>query len=269
MKKTLIALSMIFMVACGNRTNKQGSDEEVNFSWDFSQPKNIIYSYTQEVEADFKMDKEGASDKTTMWGDGQLKVQVKDSKLADLSISDFEIKMVSFGKDDTPGDTTTQTSGISVVQDMNADGSFAAHSDVIFNMLFPLPKKNIGLNDTDEIPLQMPFNVSGSRLVSKGQITLSFLKYGELDGRSCAIFKGEIDISKLDIPEELNGEYKSSTTGTGTYYFDVDNGYYLGSDVEMIMYNLIDTGSEDEYDFGFGETSSKNIFKIRFQEVEE
>ena len=165
---------MIFMVACGNGTNNQGSSEEVNFRWDFSQPKKIIYSYAQEVEADFKMDKEGASDKTKMWGDGQLKVRVKDSKLADLSISDFEIKMVS-------GQSTICTDKLwaAILKDLNNN---VKHADIAFK--FHLSLANLLLSSALQLKHEFHFDtivLSGGVFNNKLLLELIHGLFGKID----------------------------------------------------------------------------------------
>ena len=80
----------------------------------------------------------------------------------------------------------------------------------------------------------------------------------------------EIDISNLDVPEELKGEYECSTLGNATYYFDLENRYYVGADIKMVMNVMMDSETENEDDFGmFMKMKSDNIFKIRLEKIEE
>ena len=79
-----------------------------------------------------------------------------------------------------------------------------------------------------------------------------------------------IDISKLDVPEELKGEYECSITGNATYYFDLENGYYVGADIQMVMDVMMDSESETEDNFGmFMKMKSDNVYKIRLEKIEE
>lgn len=274
MKKILLGLSILIFTSCGNGTtesNKTENSNESQFQWDFSKQRKFIYSFSQTVNGENKMDKDVPAKKTYMTGIGYLNVRVKENNLADLSLTDIEMKMIMFNEDGTPRDTMTQKAPTNVVQDMKPDGSFGdSNKDILFDMLFPLPNKNLEKGDSDEIPMQMPFNVNGSRLYSKGQNTLTFLGYEEMEGRNCAVLKGLIDISKLDIPEELKGEYECSTTGNATYYFDLENGFYVGADIQMVMDAMMDSETENEDDFGmFMKMKSDNVYKIRLEEIEE
>jgi len=274
MKKILLGLSILILASCGSENSKSTETEHSNdtqFQWDFSKKRKFIYSFSQTVNGENKMDKDRPADKTYMTGVGYLNVRVKENNLADLSLTDIEMKMVNYDQEGTPRDTMTQKVPANVVQDMKPDGSFGdSNTDILFDMLFPLPNKNLDEGDSDEIPMQMPFNANGSRLFAKGQNTLTFTGYKEIDGRNCVVLNGVIDISKLDVPEELKGEYECSTTGSATYYFDLENGYYVGADIKMVMDVLMDSETENEDDFGmFMKMKSDNVYKIRLEEIEE
>jgi len=274
MKKILLGLSILILASCGSenpKSTEKGNSIESQFKWDFSKQRKFVYSFSQTVNGENKMDKDRPAVKTSMTGVGNLNVSVKENNLADLSLTDIEMKMIMFNEDGTPRDTMTQKAPTNVVQDMKPDGSFGdSNTDLLFDMLFPLPSENLEKGESDEIPMQMPFNANGSRLFSKGQNTLTFTGYEEIEGRNCAVLKGVIDISKLDVPKELKGEYECSTTGNATYYFDLENGYYVGADIKMIMDVMMDSETENEDDFGmFMKIKSDNVYKIRLEEIEE
>ena len=274
MNKILLGLSILIFASCGNgssKSNKTENPSESQFQWDFSKQRKFIYSFSQTVNGENKMDKDRPAEKTYMTGVGHLNVRVKENNLADLSLTDIEMKMIMFNEDGTPRDTMTQKAPTNVVQDMKPDGSFGdSNTDILFDMLFPLPNKNLKKGDSDEIPMQMPFNANGSRLYSKGQNTLTFTGYEEIEDRNCAVLIGVIDISNLDIPEELEGDYECSTTGNATYYFDLENGFYVGADIKMVMDVTMDTETGNEDDFGmYMKMKSDNVYKIRLEEIEE
>lgn len=274
MKKILLGLSILIFASCGNANTKSTETEKSSqsqFQWDFSKQRKFIYSFSQTVNGENKMDKERPAQKTYMTGVGHLNVRVKENNLADISLTDIEMEMIIFNEDGTPRDTMTQKAPTNVVQDMKPNGSFGdSNTDILFDMLFPLPNKNLEKGDSDEIPMQMPFNANGTRLFAKGQNTLTFAGYEEIEGRNCAVLKGVIDISKLDIPKELKGEYECSTTGNATYYFDLENGFYVGADIQMVMDVMMDSETENEDDFGmFMKMKSDNVYKIRLEEIEE
>lgn len=270
MKKIILGMSILIFASCGNGNTKSTENENSSqFQWDFSKQRKFIYSFSQTVNGEKKMDKASPADKTHMTGFGKLNVRVKEGNLADLSLSDIEIKMIMFNKDGTPRDTMTQKAPGTVVQDMKPNGSFGnSNTDILFKILFPLPNKPLEKGDSDEIPMQMPFNANGSQLFAKGQTTLTFVGFEKVGGRNCAVLKGVIDISRLDVPKELKRDYKCSTIGNATYYFDLENGCYVGADIKMVMNLMMDTGTEN--DFGmYVKMMSDNVFKIRLEKIEE
>ncbi|WP_070138499.1 hypothetical protein [Crocinitomix algicola] len=274
MNKILLGLSILILASCGSDNSKSTKTEnsnETQFQWDFSKQRKFIYSFSQTVNGENKMGKDRPAEKTYMTGIGHLNVRVKENNLADLSLTGIEMQIIIFNEDGTPRDTMTQKAPANVVQDMKPDGSFSdGNADILFDMLFPLPNKDLEKGDSDEIPMKMPFNVNGSRLYSKGQNTLTFKGFKEIEGRNCAVLKGIINVSKLDVPEELKGDYECSSTGNATYYFDLENGYYVGADIQMVMDVMVDSETENEEDFGmFMKMKSDNVFKIRLEKIEE
>ena len=275
MRNILFGILTLFIICCGSndakKENKNNNSENTEFIWNFSKKKKFIYSYSQTVNGTNKMDKDRPADKSLMNGKGYLNVRVKENNLADLSLTDLEIDMIMFNENGTPKDTMSNKTPATVIQDMKPNGSFTdPNSNVMFDLLFPLPASGLKVGESDKISMQIPFNANGSRLFSKGFNELTFKGYETIEGRKCAVLKGKIDISELEIPEELKGEYKSSTTGLATYYFDLKNHYYVGADIQMLMEVMMDSETEDKNDFGmFMEMTSDNVFKIRLKKIEE
>jgi hypothetical protein len=139
----------------------------------------------------------------------------------------------------------------------------------MFKMLFPLPSEDLKEGEKDKVAMQMPFNANGSRLYAKGFNTLEFSGFEKICDRECVVLSGIIDISEMDVPEELTGEYKNSTTGKATYYFDLEDKIYVGADINMTMDVLMDTESNDQNQRGmYMAMKSQNIFKIRLEKIE-
>lgn len=274
MKKILFGLSIMVLVSCGNenaRLTDVDRSTKSQFQWDFGKPKKIIYSFSQTVNGENKMAKDDPAEKNHMVASGHLNVRVKENNLADLSLTDINMTLIDFEEDGTPVDTITQEVPPNVVQDMKSDGSFDhSISDLQFGILFPLPKKSLEKGESDHYPMKMPFNIKGSHLFAKGQINLTFTGYKEMEGRNCVTLEGDIDISELNVPEELKGEYKCSTTGNGTYYFDLVNGYYVGADIQLTMHVMMNTATDNDDEFGsYIEMKSDNVYKIRLEKIEE
>ncbi|RYM34109.1 hypothetical protein ERX46_09115 [Brumimicrobium glaciale] len=270
-EKIIFATVIILLSSCGSIPKEKVAVDSKNkqFIWDFSKEKIYVYSYTQAVETENKMSKSEATTKTFMTGKGNLNVQVKPNNLADLSLTNLKLSMIMFNKDGTPRDTMTNETAPTVAQDMRPNGSFdEPNSNTLFNIVFPLPSIDLKEGQSDKIPMKIPFNANGSVLFSKGFNTLTFVGFKTIQDRKCAVLEGIIDISKLEKPEELKGEYKSATTGNASYYFDIDNHCYVGADIHIIMTAMMNTESESQDSFGmYIEMKSDNVFKIRLERI--
>ncbi len=274
MRKTILGLTILILISCGNscKTSAQISTTDKNdFVWDFSQPKKYVYTYWQEAVGTNILDKDMPADKSKIIGNGLLNVRVKDNNMADLSLTDLKMDMIMFDDNGKPNDSTSNTMPASVIQDMKPNSTFGNNNhNLIFDLIFPLPSKKLKVGEKDKIPMQMPFNANGSSLSVKGFNTLEFVGMETFDGKKVAVLKGDIDISRLEIPEELNGNYKSSSIGKGTYYFDLKNQYFVGADIQLTMKFLIDTETDEENDMGmFADIQNDNRFKIRLEKIEQ
>ncbi len=271
MRKILFGIFILFLASCGNEKSSNTTDSiNSKFIWDFSKTKKLIYSFSQTTNNENKMTPDEPADKSHSTAVGNLKIRIKDNNLADLSLIDIEQNRISYDTDGNPQDTMNHKSPPTVIQDMKPDGSFSdSNIEIMFKMLFPLPSKDLSKGEKDKIEMNMPFNVNGSRLTAKGFNTLEFSGFKTIKERECAVLVGSIDISDMEIPEELNGEYKNSTKGKATYYFDLKDRIYVGSDIEMTFEAFIDTKSGGLRNEGmYWEVKSQNIFKIRLVKIE-
>lgn len=271
MKHLLITILVLTGIGCNNNQTETSDQTETKFKWDLSQPKKIVYSFLQESVNKDKSSKDREFDESYMEAKGDLNVRVKEDETADLSLTDVKMKIVTTDFDGNPRDTTSREMPRKVIQGMKTDGSFGdSNTDIMFKILLPLPKTNLDKGESDKIPMQMPFNANGSRLFAKGFNTLTYEGTETLEGRECAVLKGDIDISKMDVPEELSGEYDLSTTGTATYYFDIENQIYVGADIKLVMKAMMDTETVKDDDFGmYMNMINDNTFNIRLKRIED
>ena len=273
MRKILFGLSILILTSCGNSNNKSDQNSIVDqneFVWDFSQPKKYIYSYWQEVDGKNNMDKNMPADKSKIIGNGYLTVRVKENNLADLSLTDLKTDMILFDDNGKAKDTMSDTAPASVIQNMKPNSTFGKDNhNFVFDLIFPLPTKKLQIGEKDKIPMEIPFNANGSRLSVKGFNTLEFVGMEKFEGKEVAILEGNIDIFDLEIPEELNGVYKSTSIGKGTYYFDLENQYFVGADIQLTMKAIIDTETDNKDDIGvYANMQSDNNFKVRLEKIE-
>ncbi|MEO9531836.1 MAG: hypothetical protein ABJG68_13735 [Crocinitomicaceae bacterium] len=266
--KTQYLIFLSFALLFSNCTNREPG---TTFEWDFSSPKKFIYSYSQIIHGENQFEKNSPLDKVDMTSNGFLNITVKENQLADLSLTDMEVHMQTYDHDGTPNTPIDQKAPSTVIQEMNSKGKFKVESsDIIFDILFPLPPNDLKEGESCEIPLSMPFNANGSILSVKGQHVLSFVGYEELNGYDCAVLEGELEISEIDKPSELIGKYENNTTAISKYYFSLEYGHYVGADVKLTINALMDNTGDENAIFNFYMNStSENIFEIRLLEIED
>lgn len=271
--KTILCWILVLLIASCNtgQTNSSKIEGENSYRWDFSSKKKFIYSYSQTSKSEHSFEENEPARKNVMSGDGKLSIRVTENNTAVLSLTNLQMQVVGINEDGTPSDTMTQMAQPLISQEMNSDGSFSdSYSQDQFDIFFPLPKNSLKEGDSEDIPTQTPFNANGSMLFSKGNITITHEGYQDFDGRKCTVFKGVIDISELDMPEEIKGEYECTTTGQSTYYFDVEEGCFTAADIKVSTYIYMNADSENEDDFGvYAKMKSESSYRIRLESIEE
>ncbi len=268
MKKLLLGLTLVFLASCGNK-NKQL--ESTEFILDFSNQKKYIYSYSQTSLSETQWETDEPSHKTKSDANGDLNIRIKENNLADLSITNLKTNLITLDINGFENDTISNTAQTMVIQNMNQKGAFENNShNIMFDLIFPLPTKNLKIGETDKIPMQIPFNVNGSKLFVKGFNEIEYSGTKKLNGMECAVLNGKIDISEIEIPEELESTYESTTTGNGTYYYSLKNQYFVGADIKINMATSSNPKSKKSGNNGvFGSMKNSSEIIIRLKEIEE
>ncbi len=269
MRLHLSIILIIFILICSCDSPVPPEKAPIGFSWDFCQKKTFAYTYEQTVESSIADSKIRKPDSNFTNGKGNLTIRVKDSLYADLSITELATTMIELDGEGNPTDTLLVDSPPMIVQDMDKKGFFkSSNQDDLFKILLPLPHDSLKMNESVTFPIELPLSINGSVLYIKGGNTLSYVKDTIFLDEECAILKGVLDISELDIPEELSGMYSGESIGNSTYYFSTQNGYYIGADVEMNMKAEFETPANEENEYGdYTLMISNNTFKIRFKEL--
>jgi hypothetical protein len=125
-----------------------------------------------------------------------------------------------------------------VIQGVKEDGNLSIPSSsqtLLLKLLFPLPAQPMKVSDTILNEANMPFNAMGSLLYVKGHSKITLTKYVEINGHKCAKFTSDIDISKMDIPPEMEGKYMALAKGKSVFYFDVDNRKFIVGKLALLM----------------------------------
>jgi hypothetical protein len=262
MKKIVLGFILLTLISCADKKS---------FTWDFSSQKKIIYSYSQIIESKNQLGVNNILNKSKTIANGSLNVIVKDNNLANLSITDLKLNMIQFNKDGIAGDTLKNATSMSIPQNMKSNGVFdTENKNIIFDIIFPLPLKSLEVGQKDKIPMRIPFNIENSKLFVNGFNTLEYIGDELFENKKCAVLKGVINVSDLKVPEIYKGIYKGETIGSATYYFDIDNKYFVGADIQMNM-NILSDAQKDRPDDikNYFHINSDNKFKIRLKKIEE
>jgi hypothetical protein len=272
MRNFLFLLSIVCLISSCSSSSANKSDDRTNehensgvnsFRWDFDSERKFVYSYAQKVQVKQKNWRDSEMDEMFSNAAGNLNIRSKGGELADLSITNMEMSIIEAGRD-----TMKQSPPDIVVQDMAPDGSMkSADSETLFNMLLPLPSEQLSIGESTDIAMEVPISANGSVLYAKGQNRLTYARDEKVNGRLCAVIEGVIDVSKLDVPEEMPGEYKCSTKGSATYYFDKKEGCYVKALVSTEMIGFIDQGDSSEYAV-FMDMSNTSEYEIELLEIE-
>lgn len=111
--------------------------------------------------------------------------------------------------------------GTIVLPGMSEQGpteSIKSFDDLRMILLFP--SKPLAVGESQDIPVEVPFNYFGSQLTVKGTLHVAFTGYVEKGGRPCAELKSEFDVSEIELPPELNTKPSFSMRGSCISYFD-------------------------------------------------
>jgi hypothetical protein len=218
------------------------------FRWNFSDNNDAHkYVFEQKVHGKSDMGKPFESDQRKTGQDtfvkGNLYIKSQGDGTAEFVLKDAKVNMTMDTGPDAVPKTMEQEIPPMVLQGMKENGlgsSCNSPQDMLLKMIFPLPSKDLKVGESDNIPAQMPFNAMGSLLLVKGYSRITLTRYVEIDGRTCAELDVDIDISDMNIPPELKGEYNCSTKGSSLYYFDIQNRRFVSGVTALLMSFSID-----------------------------
>mgnify|MGYP001792659463 CR=1 FL=1 len=156
-----------------------------------------------------------------------------------------------------------------VIPDIYANGQFESkrrNSDMIFDLIFPLPSKDLKIGEIEKLDLEVPFNLMGSPLYVKG---FNELKYLKDSSPNTALIKSRFEINKLDVPKEIEGEFMYSLTGEAELEFNYEKKYFKSSkvDLQIKMKSKVDKGEYTNGNMDIDMTS-KSKYNIIFIEIE-
>lgn len=242
-------------------------EDAVLFRWDFSGNKVYAYHFSQKVVSQnlissFGPEKEDRVSNQNVTGDGVLSYKSGKDNTARFVLENLVLKseMKTESADSKPK-TIEMKSPPMIIQGVKEDGNLAIPSSsqtLLLKLLFPLPEKPLKVSETISVEVNMPFNAMGSLLYVNGHSKITLSKFVEISGHKCAKLISNIDISKLDIPPELEGKYTVFAKGKSVFYFDLLNRKFIEGKLALLMAMDIETKSP-QVDFKNGDEKSTDL----------
>jgi len=211
--------------------------------WDFSGTEVYLYDFYQKILITNQMDgmfggEEGKIIHQSLEGNGKLSLKSEGNGNARFVLENLTINM----EVDIPGREEPKTiqsqSPPMVVQGFQEDGQVKLSNNsqqLLFKTLFPIPPKSLKIEESVSVPVEMPFNAMGSLLNVKGSSVIKLADYVLIDGKACAKLETTIDISKMNIPKELEGVYICRVKGKSIFYFDIYGRHFVSGRVALLM----------------------------------
>jgi hypothetical protein len=210
--------------------------------WDFSGKKVYSYDFVQKTIGETDMGNFANQERpssTSMDVEGLLLLKSQGNKTATLVLKDMIMNMrMNLGEEVSEPRTMTSQAPPLVIQGVQEDGKMKlglSAQELFLKELFPIPPKALKVGESIDVPSAMPFNAMGSLLSVTGKYRIALTKYVSVDGHTCARLETDIDISDLDVPAELTGDYKCSVKGKSVFYFDIENRCFVSGKVVTIM----------------------------------
>jgi hypothetical protein len=261
-----IILLIISIIGCVNQNSQTNSskDKEVKkekFVWGFNSKNIYTYSFEQVTNSiNLWGDDIRDIDTSRVIGTGELKVKSKGNDKADFVLN-LRIEHDAF-KEVNPPQTM-------VIPDIDTNGQFDSkrrNSVVMFELIFPLPSKDLKIGESEKLNLEIPFNLMGSPLYVKGYNELKYLKD---TSPNTALIKSEFKIDELDVPKEIKGEFMCSFIGNAEIEFNYKEKHFKSSqvDFQIKMKSKVDTGENAMGKVNM-DMSSTNKYDIKFIEIE-
>ena len=173
-----------------------------------------------------------------MEGYGKLSLKSEGNNIARLVIEDLTLSMEINSPSINEPKVMKQQSPPMIIQGIKEDGSMKlgdSSQELLLKTLFPLPSTPLKIGESVTVPSQMPFNAMGSLLYATGNSTIKLVDYVQINGRTCAKLKTEINIANLNVPEEMEGTYKCQVKGSSIFYFNIEERYFMSGRVAMLI----------------------------------
>ena len=211
--------------------------------WDFSGTKVYPYDFSQTTAvmnqmSDMFTNGSGKIHRQTMNGKGNLSLKSEQNNSARFVLENLTIDLEFKRADSDDTENRQMQAPPMVVQGMKEDGSMEmgnSSQELLFKTLFPIPPTPLKIGESAIVPANMPFNAMGSLLHVTGFSEIKLVEYVEISGKTCAKLETDIDISELNVPAEMKGEYICQMKGKSVFYFNVEDRHFISGKVALLM----------------------------------
>ncbi|MFP4446329.1 MAG: hypothetical protein ACLFPD_08800 [Desulfosudaceae bacterium] len=211
--------------------------------WDFAADRVYPYDFAQQVVMQSRLGgmfarEEGGGSTQKMTGRGNLSLKSEGDHTARLVLEDLTMRVEMDLPNQKDPEVMENAAPPMVIQGIGEDGDMAVGNSsqrLLIKMLFLLPPEPLQPGESVSVPGRMPFNVMGSVLHVTGSSDITLGGYVDLDGRTCARLITNIDISQLDVPEEMEGTYACRVRGESVFYFDVEDRHFVAGRLALLM----------------------------------
>lgn len=240
--------------------------------WDFSGYDQYRYLIEIDASSVTHIDAGDLSDDSTQTStaEGDMIIKSQGDHTARIVLENIEVATDFSPDDGNDSDILKVTGQTMVLQGLKEDGTMGScntSEEALVKLILPLPSTPLELGESVDVPVQVPFNAMGSPLPVKGTTTITLKEYVSVNGQLCARLISDIDISEIDIPEEIEGDYECTLTGVSDYLFAVDSKKFILGEVAIVINMKGDFATPDADSGGEGFDTPDRV-KIEM-EVEE
>lgn len=227
----------------GNEASMPDPKEAPLLRWDFSEDHVYPYDFHQDTVTEHQIDDgfgsfQGQTNTQQMESNGRLSLKSEGNHIARFVLENLTVSMEIDLSDSGEPQTMTSQAPPFVIQGIKEDGRMQlgnSPQELLLRTLFPIPPEPLAMGESVSIPAQMPFNAMGSLLQVTGHLETRLANYVLIDGKTCAKLETDIDISTLNPPEELEGDYRCQVKGKSVFYFNIEDRHFMSGKVAMLM----------------------------------
>jgi len=223
-----------------------GPGDPLPMKMDFSGNADYSYDFSQNIEGSHW---DGLSDQTTgqeISVRGELLLKSQGDRTADLVLdaSSVETTLVLQGEPRTMKQAVPPL----VIPGILENGRINAETvsqDIVFQILFPLPDTPLRRGETFSRRAIAPFAIQGTTLSVTGEVVTTLSDFVLIDGALCAKLEGNILLTEVEVPKDLQGTFSGTAKGRLVAFFDLENRSFVECRIALLMAMSADMPNPD------------------------